>query len=156
MKTQHSFESGKKTLLDEQIPHGHPELVNFSSTSEVFQAVFENSLYANRIGNSHGKTLEANERVCKIFGYSAEEMIQLSTKEIFDTTESNYAEYLTERESNGKARAEVTGIRKNGQRFLCKISSVIFTDDNGETRTINTIHDISKNILIQRMNHKII
>jgi PAS domain S-box-containing protein len=150
MKTSQPFEPAKENILDdtiqlnEQIPHGNPELVNFSSTAEVFHAVFENSLYANCIGNSYGKTLEANETVCKIFGYTEEEMIQLSTKEIFDTTENRYEEYVAVRESNGKARAEVTGIRKNGERFLCKISSVIFTDDNGERRIINTIHDISK------------
>ena len=55
---------------NEQIPHGHPELVNFSSTAEVFHAVFENSFHANCIGNGHGKILEANESVCKIFGYT--------------------------------------------------------------------------------------
>jgi len=150
MKTSQPFESAKENILDDaiqlnlQIPHGNPELVNFSSTAEVFHAVFENSLYANCIGNSNGKTLEANETVCKIFGYTEEEMIQLSTKEIFDITENRYEEYLAVREFNGKARAEVTGIRKNGERFPCKISSVIFTDDNGERRIINTIHDISK------------
>jgi len=150
MKTSSSFESYKNTFLDdsmqlnEPILHGEPELVNFPSTAEVFHAVFENSFYANSIGNGHGKTLEANETICKIFGYTKDEMIRLTTKEIFDTTESNYAAYLSQRESNGKAKVEVTGIRKNGERFLCEISSVFFTNDNGEKRTINTIHDISK------------
>ena len=150
MKTSPSFEANKKTLLNntiqlnEQVPHGEPELVNFSSTAEVYQAVFENSFHANCIGNGHGKTLEATETACKIFGYTEEEMIRLTTKEIFDTTDSNYATYLTQRESNGKAKVEVTGIRKNGERFPCEVSSVIFTDDQGKTRTINTIRDISK------------
>ena len=130
--------------LEEQKLQGHPELVNFPSTAEVFRAVFENSFYANCIGNGRGKTLEANEKICKIFGYTEEEMIRLTTKEIFDTTDSNYATYLTQRESNGKAKVEVTGIRKNGERFPCEVSSVIFTDDQGKTRTINTIRDISK------------
>lgn len=150
MKTSRPFDSIKKNVPDdtiqpiEKIPHGHPELVNFSSTAEVFHAVFENSFHANCIGNGYGKILEANESVCKIFGYTEEEMSRLSEKEIFDTTDSNYEEYLNERNSDDKVKAEVTGIRKNGERFLCEVSSVIFTDDNGERRTINTIHDISK------------
>ena len=150
MRTSQPVEANKKHLLadviqsNEQIQHGHPELVNFPSTAEVYHAVFENSCHANCIGNGHGKILEANKAVCKIFGYTEEEMIRLSTKEIFDAMDSNYAKYQNERESNGKAKAEITGIRKNGVRFLCEVSSVIFTDDNGETRTINTIHDISK------------
>ena len=84
------------------------------------------------------------------------EMTRLSEKEIFDTTDSNYEEYLKERGSDEKVKAEVTGIRKNGERFLCEVSSVIFTDDNGERRTINTIHDISKKYIDKGMNYKII
>ena len=150
MKTSQPFESDQITLLEntiqsnEPISHGHPELVNFPSTAEVFHAVFENSFHANCIANGHGKVLEANETVCKIFGYTEEEMTRLSTKEIFDTTDSNYAEFLPPRVSREKVKAEVTGIRKNGERFLCEVSSVIFINDNGEIRTINTIHDISK------------
>ena len=150
MKTSQFLGSDHITILDntiqseEQKLQGHQELVNFPSTAEVFRAVFENSFYANCIGNGHGKTLEANEKICKIFGYTEEEMLQLSTKEIFDTTEINYTAYLCQRESNGKAKAIVTAIRKNGERFLCAVSTVIFTDDNGEIRTINTLQDVSK------------
>jgi PAS domain S-box-containing protein len=149
MKTPQPLESIKKNddviQPDEKILHGHPELVNFPSTAEVFHAVFENSYHANCIGNGHGKILEANETVCKIFGYTQKEMTALFEKDIFDTTDSNYEKCLDKRESDEKIKAEVTGIRKNGERFLCEVSSVIFTDDNGERRTINTIHDISKN-----------
>lgn len=150
METSQFLESAHVNILDntiqleEPIHQGHPELVNFPSTAEVFRAVFENSFYANCIGNGNGKTLEANEKICKIFGYTEDEMLQLSTKEIFDTTDLNYIEYLHQREVNGKAKAEVTAIRKNGERFLCAVSTVIFTDDNGETRTINTLQDVSK------------
>ncbi|MEP6948812.1 MAG: PAS domain-containing protein [Ginsengibacter sp.] len=153
MKIPQSFESFKEILSDDtaqsnkQIFHGHPELVNFPSTAEVYHAVFENSYHANCIGNNHGKILEANESVCKIFGYTEEEMTSLTEREIFDTTDSNYEKCLAKRESDEKIKAEVTGIRKNGERFLCEVSSVIFTGDNGEKRTINTIHDISKNYI---------
>jgi PAS domain S-box-containing protein len=149
MKTPQPLESIKKNddviQPDEKILHGHPELVNFPSTAEVFHAVFENSYHANCIGNGHGKILEANETVCKIFGYTQKEMTALFEKDIFDTTDSNYKKCLDKRDSDEKIKAEVTGIRKNGEHFLCDVSSVIFTDDNGERRTINTIHDISKN-----------
>ena len=153
MKIPQPLESIKKNLPDdviqpdEKIFHGHPELVNFPSTAEVFHAVFENSYHANCIGNGHGQILEANETVCKIFGYTQKEMTGLFEKDIFDTTNSNYEKYLDTRDSDEKIKAEVTGIRKNGERFLCEVSSVIFTADNGERRTINTIHDISKNYI---------
>ena len=49
---------------------GHPELVKFPSTSELFRALVENTFYASWIGNGQGQTLEANETVCKVFGYT--------------------------------------------------------------------------------------
>src|ERR1700690_4530936 len=151
MKAPTHFEPGKqfpgndnqeKYLRNFQ---GHPELVKFSSTSEVFYALLENTFYASCIDNGQGKTLEANETVCKVFGYTLKEMTQLTTKELFDTTENKYVEYLFQRECYGRAKAEITGIRKSGERFPCEITSLIFMDDEGEKRTINTILDISRN-----------
>jgi len=150
MKAPEHFEPGKKFHgIDSKEKYiqdfrGHPELVKFPSTSEVFHAVLENTFYASCIGNGEGKTLEANETVCKIFGYTPKEMIMLTAKELFDTTEYRYAEYLFQRNSNGKAKAEITGIRKSGERFPCEITSLTFIDDDGEKRTIDTILDVSK------------
>ena len=151
MKAPTHIESGNKFYrIDNQEKYlqdfrGHPELVKFPSTSEVFQAVLENTFYASCIGNGEGKTLEANETVCKVFGYTTKEMTRLTTKELFDTRENKYLEYLCQRECNGRAKAKITGIRKNGERFPCEITSLIFIDEDGEKRTINTILDISRN-----------
>jgi PAS domain S-box-containing protein len=130
-----------------QIFHGQPELVNFPSAAEIFHAVFENNFYASCIANGQGQTLEANEKFCKIFGYTSREMIRLSTKELFDVKADSYFKYLIERNLQGKARAGITGIRKSGEHFECMINSIIFNDDHGERRTMNSIQDISKNYL---------
>lgn len=128
-----------------KIFRGQPELVNFPSTSQIFQAVFENTFYASCISNGDGQTLEANEKACKIFGYTPAEMTRLSTKDLFDTKAGAYLKYVSERNATGKARAEITGIRKGGDRFACIVTSFIFNDDNGEKRTMNSIQDASKN-----------
>ena len=151
MKAPAHIESGNKFYrIDNQEKYlqdfrGHPELVKFPSTSEVFHAVLENAFYASCIGNGEGKTLEANETVCKVFGYTTKEMNKLTTKELFDVRENKYLGYLCQRERNGRAKAKITGIRKNGERFPCEITSIIFIDDDGEKRTINTVLDISRN-----------
>ena len=127
-----------------RIFNGQPELVKFPSTSEVFRAVFENTFYASCIGSGDGKTLEANETVCKVFGYSAAEITKLTTKELFVTTESKYVQYWHQLKSYGRAKAEITGIKKSGERFPCRISSLIFINDEGEKRTIYTILSLRK------------
>ena len=122
----------------------HPDLVKFPSTSELFRTLLENTLYASSISNGQGKTLEVNETFSRIFGYTSGEMTQLTTKELFDTTERKYAQYADQLNIDGKAKAKITGVRKDGERFSCEITSLVFVDDEGERRTINTIVDISK------------
>ncbi len=123
---------------------GHPELVRFPSTSELFRTLLENAFYASWIGNDQGQTLEANETVCKIFGYTSLEIKQLTTKELFDTKEKKYLNYSNQLRNDGKAKATITGLRKGGERFSCEITSLVFIDDDGERRTINSIVDTSK------------
>ena len=124
---------------------GHPELVKFPSTSELFRALVENTFYASWIGNGQGKMLEANETVCKVFGYTPREITQLTIKELFDIKEKKYSDYSDQLRNVGKAKDQITGVRKDGERFSCEVTSLVFTNDNGEKRTINTILDISKN-----------
>ena len=150
MKNPNQFETGTNDLtVDENDDilsfHGNPELVNFPSTSEIFQAVFENKYYASCIGNGNGQTLKANERACDMFGYTQEEMRRLSVDNLFDTEAKDYTNYLSVRDRERRAKSIITGIRKNGDHFPCEVSSLIYFDDNGEKRTLNTLHDLSKN-----------
>ncbi len=123
---------------------GHPELVKFPSTSELFRALLENTFYASWIANVQGETLEANNTVCKIFEYTSGEMARLTTQELFDTGEKKYLDYLHQLQCNGKAKAKITGVRKGGERFSCQITSLVFINDENKKRTINTIVDTSK------------
>lgn len=125
--------------------HGNPEIVNFPSTSEIFQAVFENKYYANCIGNGRGQTLKANAQACKIFGYTPDEMRRLSVNSLFDTGTKDYTSYVSVRNRERRAKSTVIGIRKNGDHFPCEILSLIYFDDKGEKRTLNTLRDLSKN-----------
>lgn len=149
MKPYTDYEPGRSKMPDDgqdiYVFRGDPELVNFPSTSEVFRAVFENTFYATCIGNGKGETLEANARACKMFGYTPEEMAGLSTSDLFNTETLSYRDYLAVRDATGKAKSVIVGIRKNGERFPCEITSLVFFEDNGERRTINTIQDLGKN-----------
>jgi len=150
MKNSNQFESASEnSAVDEwddiKSFHGNPDIVDFPSTSEIFEAVFENTYYANCIGNGHGQTIKANERACELFGYTPEEMKKLSVDDLFETERENYTNYISVRDCERKAKSIITGIRKNGDHFPCEISSLIYFDDNGEKRTLNTLYDLSKN-----------
>lgn len=150
MKPYTSFQNEEEntmTGIDQDICvfRGNPDLVDFPSAAEIFRAVFENSFYANYITNGQGRTLEANERACKIFDYASKEMVGLSSNDLFAITKPNYFQYITMRKSQRRVKSIITGIRRNGDHFPCEITSVVFFDDKGEKRIINTIQDLSKN-----------
>lgn len=61
-----------------------------------------------------------------------------------DYNDPRLHELVTERERTGKARGEVTGIKRTGECFACEYSSVTFKDLNGEKRCCTEIIDLSK------------
>ncbi len=128
-----------------QATFGKRNNVNFSSTSEIYNAVFENSFHPVYIGNSDGHILKFNEKFCKLFEYSEGEMAHVESFFLFDTKEEAYINFLKERNEKGIVKAVVTCIKRSGEKFPCRISSVVYKSDNKEERSMNTLVDISNN-----------
>lgn len=122
------------------------EKVDFLTTEQLYNAVFENAFHPMYIGSSNGQIIRFNEKLCKMFGYSKAEMAKHDCSDIFDIHERSFINFLSKRHEKGIAKAEVTGIRKNGERFPCRISSVFYLNDEGLERSMNTIVDISKSL----------
>jgi PAS domain S-box-containing protein len=118
--------------------------VNFSTTSEIYNAVYENAFHPMYIGDGNGHILRSNEKLSKMLGYSQKELAAKETFEIFDINESAFLDFLSERNTEGIAKAEVTCISKSFDKLPCRISSVIYKTDNGERRSLNTIVDLSQ------------
>lgn len=120
--------------------------VDFPTTSELYNAVFENSFHPIYIGNGDGQIFRFNEKFSKLFGYTKRELLELNSSLLFDVKEPAYVDFMSERNIKRIAKYEITGVRKSGVKFPCRISSVIYLADNGETRSMNTIVDISKDV----------
>ena len=118
--------------------------VHFSTASEIYNAVYENAFHAMYIGDGNGHILKSNGKLSKMLGYSERELAEKVTFEIFDINESAFLNFLSERNTLGIAKAEVTCIRKSFDKLPCRISSVIYKTDNGERRSLNTIVDLSQ------------
>jgi PAS domain S-box-containing protein len=119
---------------------------DFPTTEQLYNAVFENAFHPMYIGSSNGEIIRFNVKLCKMFGYSKTEMAEHDCSDIFEIQERSFINFLSKRHEKGIAKAEVTGIRKNGQRFPCRISSVFYLSDDGLERSMNTIVDISKSL----------
>ena len=122
------------------------ENVIFPSPSEIYNAVFENSFHPAFIETGDGLIWKINEKLSKTFGYSKYELIGKDGLELFETNEISFENFLSERNKNGISKAEITGIKKSGDTFPCRVSSVIYKSDKGEQRIMNTLVDISKDV----------
>ncbi len=120
--------------------------IDFYTPSEIYNAVFENSFHAVYIGNSDGYILRFNKKLCKVFGYSENEMNRFESFRLFNLYETAFIDFVNERKRKGIAKAEITCIKKSGKMFPCRISSVFYQSENGEKRTMNTLVDISESL----------
>ncbi len=113
-------------------------------SEEKYKSILENSLNAHFLIRPDGYILEANKAALDMFGYTIDEMQALGRADIMDISDTNLATYVRQREETGFAKAELTGVRKNGERFPHEISSVSFKDSNGVQRTSVSMVDITE------------
>jgi two-component system, sensor histidine kinase PdtaS len=91
-----------------------------------------------------GKILTANLAVCRMLGWTEEELVGKERDAILDLQEPSLSAFLDELSLSGSARAQLTYRRKDGTTFLGEVSTVFFTDSNGEPRTVSIIRDITE------------
>ena len=109
-----------------------------------YRSIIENSVNAFFLTMPDGSIIDANKAAEEMFGYSMKELPKIGRFGILDHEDPRLDKLLAERTKKGSARGELTGIRKNGERFPCEVSSVVFQDTNGESRTSMVIEDISE------------
>lgn len=113
------------------------------SEKEKYRTIVDHSQDALFLGLPDGTILDSNPAASLIFGYTPAEFRMLRRQDLMDHSDSRLIQGLQQRKDMGCIKEELTGIRKNGERFPIEVSSVIFRDENGEERSSNTISDIS-------------
>jgi PAS domain S-box-containing protein len=115
----------------------------FEADITKHKAIVDNSLSALLLGKPDGSILEVNQAACDMFGYKAKEFVKIKRKDFVETNPETLQK-LKERTETKKAVGELIGVRKNGTRFPCQISSVIFTAADGQEYSSTAIYDISE------------
>ncbi len=115
--------------------------------TSVYESFFETSLNALILARRDGIIFEVNKTACDIFGYTEAEMIGMERKVYLDTNDLVFQEMMKERNvTNAKLSGVITGVRKNGERFPLKISSVIIKGEEGAEFIGAIVYDISEEI----------
>jgi PAS domain S-box-containing protein len=121
------------------------------ANSEIrYRSIIENSLCAFLQTIPETAVTEANQAALDMFGYTLSEFRGLGRGDLLDIEDPNLAPFLEMRRAHGKAAAELTGIRKSGERFPCSISSSIYTDTQGNLINSLMIIDITERQLAEQ------
>lgn len=110
----------------------------------TFHAIFRNSLDAILLTDPHGQIVLANPAACRLLGRSEEEIQRLGRTGLLDATDERLALALEERARTRRFSGELRMLNPDGSAFPVEITSALFTDDRGETRTCTVIRDISQ------------
>ena len=100
------------------------EKVDFLTTQQLYNAVFENAFHPMYIESADGQIIRFNEKLVTLFQYPKWQMARNDSSDLFNVNEDSFIDFLQERNQKGIAKAEITGIKKSGVTFPCRISSV--------------------------------
>lgn len=113
-------------------------------SEEKYRNLVENSIDAVLFAAPDGSIYAANPEARRIFGMTEEELIRAGRDGIADLTDPRLKPALEERARTGRFRGELRFRRKDGTVFPVEISTALFEDRDGHTRTTMFIRDISE------------
>jgi PAS domain S-box-containing protein len=115
------------------------------ANSEIkYRSIIENSLYGFLLTIPDTAVIDANQAAQQMFGYTLDEFKQLDRYALLDQDDPRLQEFLATRAHSGRATGELTGIRKNGEKFPCQLSASIYTDSEGKKNNSLVIIDITE------------
>jgi PAS domain S-box-containing protein len=125
--------------------YSYKQKSEFITTQQLYDAVFENAFHPMYIGNGIDKVIRFNEKFLKLFQLMKSDIRNIRSFDLFDREDEAFIQFIEERNEKGIAKAEVSCIKKSGEKFPCRISSVIYESDTGEKRSMNTLVNLSRN-----------
>jgi PAS domain S-box-containing protein len=109
-----------------------------------FRAIFENSIDGILLLIPDGVILAANSALCKMLQMTEKEIINIGKQGFVDLPDPSFRVFLEEHQRTGKAKKELTLVRKDGDPFPAELSLKVFEDFYGEKRTSIVIRDITE------------
>ena len=113
-------------------------------SEERYRLLHDSALDGIMLTAPDGRIFSANAAACHMLGRTEEEIMQAGRNGVVDTTDPNVALAIEERGRTGKFIGELAFIRESGEKFPVELSSSLFTDKDGNTRTSLTFHDITE------------
>lgn len=117
---------------------------------EIYKAAVEHSLDGVLITVPDGRILYANPSACAMLGSTPEEIIRKGRQGFTPVGDPRWESALDERARTGRTRTVAPMIRRDGSRFLVEVTSSIFTESDGELRTIVIMRDVTSRVRLEQ------
>ena len=121
---------------------------------EKYRAFFLNSMDAIMLTSPDGSIQSANPAASKMLGRTEAEICALGRSGLIDMNDPRLNPLLEERARTGKSVGELTMFRHDGSPFPVEMSSALFQDRQGNTRSSMIIRDITERKQAEEELHK--
>ena len=118
--------------------------------AEIYQAAVEHSLDGVFITVPDGRILYANPSACAMLGATSEEIIRRGRQGFTPVGDPRWERALDERARTGRTKLVAPMIRRDGSRFLAELTSSMFTEADGELRTIVIVRDVTASVRLEQ------
>lgn len=127
--------------------------------AEDYRAIFEATGDGVIIADMEGNLVDVNPALCRMHGYSREEMLRLyPTEFIHPDYHAVFAEYMVSLNEGNSYRTTALDIRKDGTAFPVEVNGTVFTY-RGRPHVLGVVRDItelaqSRELLEQRVEER--
>lgn len=138
------FQNQCALVLFEDVSKNMRSVQSLRESEEIYSQHFRNSLAGIILGTPNGEIIDVNPAACKILGYSREELLQGGRSLIADENKPVNKKANAIRAKKSMYEGEKEYIHKNGNLLSVEVSSVLYRNENGDLRVVNTFRDKSK------------
>ncbi|MEM3731709.1 MAG: PAS domain S-box protein [Candidatus Bathyarchaeia archaeon] len=120
---------------------------------ELFRLVIENSHSGVVIVGDNHKIVYVNDELCRVFGYSKEELVGQDFRKFIckESKSSIESKYLGRQKGEPlPSQYELTVLRKDGEKRIVEIKAVVAKEKDGKVKTIAQILDITERKLFEK------
>lgn len=138
-------------MVDKQISKSKGTEKELREREAQYQSIFESTSDAVLIFGFDGRIVEVNPAACRMYGYSYEEMIGLSGKEIVHPDYYHlFKDYVRQVKINGQFSAQSVDLRKDGSPIDVAVHGASF-NYKGKPHLLAVVRDITEKMLARQL-----
>lgn len=111
-----------------------------------FKTVFDSTLDGLSITDEEGYVKEVNPAICRMLGYTREELINMNRRDVLIIDKSELDSVVNIRNTEGNYYGVLKFKHKNGSALDMEVSSTTINDVNGTKLTFTSLRDITEKL----------